>query len=204
MKESFQNKKEIDESKETLTGKGVVVLASGYGSNFESLLTNPEVKKEVLALFSNNKDSRALEVAEKFDIKHTHVKYTKRDEQADFETSVGDEVEKLNPKLIVLAGFMRILSPLFVKRFKGKIIKIHPSLLPKYPGMNSIERALENKDSKTGVTIHFVDEGVDTGKIIDQVEVDIDPRDTLDTLTTKVQKAEHKLLNKVVSNLIKE
>jgi phosphoribosylglycinamide formyltransferase-1 len=111
--------------------------------------------------------------------------------------------EERKIELIVLAGFMKLLSPAYVKRWKGKIINIHPSLLPAFKGAHAIKQAFEYGVKYTGVTVHYVDEGMDTGSIIAQQTVKVAKRDTIETLEKKIHKVEHKLYPKVIKELLK-
>jgi len=179
----------------------IVVLASGSGSNLQSIIDNiekGELHCEIKAVISDKRKAFALERARKHGIKDIHVKKKDFASREEFDAKLVDIINELNVDLVVLAGFMRILSPVFVSAFPNKILNIHPALLPKYPGIHSIERAFEAKDKVTGITVHFIDEGVDTGPIVKQVEVPIMPDDTLESLEERVHKAEHIIYSEVL------
>ena len=142
----------------------------------------------------NKKHCGAVERAERLRIPHVRLKTKQDDERI--------ELFKLwRVDYIILAGYMRILSPKFINAFPNKIINIHPSLLPKYKGLNAIGQAFESGDLNTGCTVHYVTEELDSGTIIEQSIVPICPDDTVDTLTHRVQQAEHRLLPLVINSL---
>ena len=142
----------------------------------------------------NKKNCGAVERAERLGIPHVRLKTKQDDERIEL-------FKVWRVDYIILAGYMRILSPKFINAFPNKIINIHPSLLPKYKGLNAIGQALESGDLNTGCTVHYVTEELDSGTIIEQSIVPICPDDTLDTLTHRVQQAEHRLLPLVINSL---
>jgi phosphoribosylglycinamide formyltransferase 1 len=168
------------------------VFISGTGSNLKSLIKFSKLKKSpiiIKIIVSNNPKSKGLRYAKinkikkkVFDFKNTLS-----------EIKVIKELKKDNINLICLAGFMKILSKSFIKNFKGKILNIHPSLLPKYKGLNTHEKAIKNKDKYSGCTVHFVNSKLDSGKIINQKKVRISQFDTSKTLAKKILIQEHKL-----------
>jgi len=169
------------------------VMCSGNGTNFENIVNNC-TEHEVVLMVHNKKKCGAVERAERLGIPHVRLK-TKQDEER-------IELFKVwRVDYIILAGYMRILSPKFINAFPNKIINIHPSLLPKYKGLNAIGQAFESGDRNTGCTVHYVTEELDSGTIIEQSIVPICPDDTVDTLTHRVQQAEHRLLPLVINAL---
>ena len=169
------------------------VMCSGNGTNFENIVKScPEI--DVVLIVYNKKDCGAVKKANKLGIPSCCIK--SKDEHFIIKYFKALEVD-----YIVLAGWMRILSSKFIKAFPDKIINIHPSLLPKYKGLDSIQRALNNKDEVTGCTVHMVTEELDSGKILMKEEVIIHPYDTLKTLTMAVHQAEHRILPEVLRNL---
>ncbi|MEY4994766.1 MAG: hypothetical protein RLZ65_615 [Actinomycetota bacterium] len=153
----------------------VVVLISGSGSNLRALLEacdNPMFPAKVLAVGSDC-PAAGLAHAEEFDVP-TFVVENKYFESRDaWSLRIAEHIDLLQPDLIVLAGFMKILPPVFVNRYRGKLVNLHPSLLPEFPGAHAVRDALQSGATKTGSTIHLVDEGVDTGRILMQQEVEI-------------------------------
>lgn len=117
------------------------------------------------------------------------------------DAAITAHLREVGVDLVVLAGYMQILSPEFIAAFFGRIINVHPSLLPKYPGLRAIEQALEAGDSQTGVSVHYVDEGVDTGPVIAQEPIGIAPGESLESLTARVHEVEHRLLPEVVAQI---
>ena len=188
----------------------VAVLASGRGSNFQSILDASERGElpncKIKLLIVNKKEAYAVERAKKHNIPYYIVESkNKKREEFDFEMI---EILKSNQiEIVVLAGFMRILSKQFISEYKDKIINIHPSLLPKFPGAHAHRDAIEAKVKISGCTVHFVDEGVDTGPIIMQESVSVDKNDDEHTLSEKILPIEHKIYPKVIdlvtSNKIK-
>ena len=169
------------------------VMCSGNGTNFENIVRScPEI--DVVLMVYNKKDCGAVRRANSLGIPSCYIK--SKDEDLIIRYFKG-----LNVDYIVLAGWMRILSSKFIRAFPDKIINIHPSLLPKYKGLDPIQRALDNGDKVTGCTVHMVTEELDSGRILMQEEVDILPYDTIESVTKAVHQAEHKIFPKVLRNL---
>lgn len=172
----------------------IVVLISGRGSNMKNLIESyydDESPAEVIKVISNNPDAEGLTVINQYHIPAVVIDHTKFDMRDDFEEALHKEIMKDEPDYICLAGFMRILSPLFIRKWPKRIINIHPSLLPAYPGLYTHKKVLEAGEIVTGCTVHFVDEGVDTGEIIVQKQVPILPKDTEESLADRVLTNEH-------------
>jgi phosphoribosylglycinamide formyltransferase-1 len=179
----------------------ILVLASGSGTNLQALIDASRERDfpgEIVAVGCNRPQAFALERAAQANIKTFVIDHTKYDSREAFDGAMIAEIHRHNPDLLVLAGFMRILSPGFVHTFRGKILNIHPSLLPKYPGLHTHKRALEAGDKVHGVSVHFITEELDGGPVIAQAEVTITTNDTPETLAQKVQKKEHILYPIVV------
>ena len=175
----------------------VGVLASGRGSNLQALIDagqNTNFPAEVVLVLSDKKTAYALERAAIGGIRHKYVS----PKEKNFFLKVGEEIESSGIELICCAGFMRILPPDFVSRFTGKIINIHPSLLPSFPGLHAQKKALDAGVRVTGCTVHFVDEGVDTGPIILQAAVPVLPQDDEKTLSERILVFEHRIYPLVV------
>ena len=170
-------------------------MCSGNGTNFENIVRTCR-EHEVVLMVHNKKECGAKKRAIKLGIPHVHIK------SAD-ENEIIKLFQAWRVDLIVLAGWMRIVSPKLIDAFPNKIINIHPSLLPKHKGLNAVQQALDAGDVVSGCTVHYVTEELDSGKIIEQSLVSIFSDDTVDTLTQRVQQAEHRLLPMVIDNLIK-
>ena len=169
------------------------VMCSGNGTNFENIVKScPEI--EVVLMVYNKRDCGAVKRANSLGIPSCYIK--SKDEHFIIRYFKALEVD-----YIVLAGWMRILSSKFIQAFPDKIINIHPSLLPKYKGLDVIRRAMDNGDDITGCTVHMVTEDLDSGKILMQEQVPIHPHDTLKSLTMAVHQAEHRIFPKVLRNL---
>ena len=168
------------------------VFISGTGSNLKSLIQFSKLKKSPIVIemiISNNAKSKGLQYANIYKIKKRIFDF----KNSLCEIKIIDELKQNDINLICLAGFMKILSKSFIKNFKGKILNIHPSLLPKYKGLNTHEKAIKNKDKYSGCTVHFVNSRLDSGKIINQKKVKINKFDTPKKLAKKILIQEHKL-----------
>ena len=178
-----------------LTGSNkinIAVFISGTGSNLKSLIKFSKLKKSpiiIKMIISNNYKAKGLQYANIYNIKKKVFDF----KNTLSEKKVINELKKNDVHLICLAGFMKILSKTFIKNFKGKILNIHPSLLPKYKGLNTHERAIRNKDKYSGCTVHFVNSRLDSGEIINQKKVRINKLDTPKTLAKRILIQEHKL-----------
>ena len=175
------------------------VFISGTGSNSKSLIKFSKTKKSPILLnliVSNNSKANGLKYSNKFKIKKKIFNFKNNDNY------ILDFLKKNNITFICLAGFMKILSNNFIKKFNGKIVNIHPSLLPKYKGLNTHERAIKNKDKFSGCTVHYVTKKLDSGKIIMQEKVKISPRDNAISLSKKILKIEHKLYPAAILKII--
>ena len=178
------------------------VFISGTGSNLKSLIKFSNLKKSPISIkiiISNNPKSKGLAFGKIYKIRKKIFNFSN---QAKTEKEILKLLKKKKINLICLAGFMRILSKNFIQNFKGQILNIHPSLLPKYKGLNTHERAIKNKDRYSGCTVHFVSAKLDSGKIIIQKKVKINKKDTPRTLANKVLAEEHKLYPEAILKII--
>ncbi|MGC8732268.1 MAG: phosphoribosylglycinamide formyltransferase [Halothiobacillaceae bacterium] len=183
----------------------IVVLISGFGSNLQALI-DAERRNElggshIVAVFSNRADAFGLERARKAGLPTEVVSHKDFPAREAFDAALMERIDAYRPDLVVLAGFMRILTPAFVHHYAGRLINIHPSLLPKYPGMNTHARAIAAGDAEHGATVHLVTEGVDEGPIILQGRVPVMPDDTPETLQQRVHAIEHKIYPEAVRML---
>ncbi len=178
----------------------VAVLISGNGSNLQALIdASSNSNYRIVGVISNKPDAFGLQRAQHADIATHVIDHRLYPDRISFDRDLINKLDELQPRLIVLAGFMRILSSEFVRHFKGHIINIHPSLLPKYPGTNTHQRVLEAGDKEHGVSIHFVTEHLDGGPVIAQSAITIEPDDSADTLQQRVHVEEHRIYPQVVS-----
>ena len=174
------------------------VFISGTGSNLKSLIKFSKIKKSPISIefiVSNNSKAKGLNYAKIYKIKKRVLNFKNKNSSENKLLSI---LKTNNIEMICLAGFMKILSKNFIKRFKGKILNIHPSLLPKYKGLNTHERALYNKEKYSGCTVHFVNSKLDSGKIILQKKVKISKNDTKASLAKKILAQEHKIYPKAI------
>ena len=182
--------------------KNTAVLISGRGSNLRSLIKYSKTKKSLIRIVlvvSDNFSAKGLNYAHKSNINNIVIKYSNR---KSFEDRLFKLLRRNNIDLICLAGFMKILSGSFIKKFYKPILNIHPSLLPKYKGLNTHNRAIKNKDKYTGATVHIVNEKLDSGKIILQKKVKILKSESRKSLEKKVLKIEHKIYPRAIIKLL--
>ena len=176
-----------------------VILISGNGSNLQSLIDNAKkIDFEICSVISNKEDAFGLKRAERANISTNFVDPNRFESREDFDKQLIAIIDELDIGLIILAGYMRILSSDFIHHFAGKILNIHPSLLPKFPGLNTHRKAIDAKEKYHGATVHFVTEELDGGPIISQEIVEIDPIDTEYSLAQKVLEKEHILYPRVI------
>ena len=182
--------------------KKIAVFISGKGSNLKSLIKYSKTKNskiKIILVISNNSYAKGLSFAKKFKIKNIFIKYSNK---KNFENLALSLVKKDKVDLICLAGFMKILSSNFIKNFSNPILNIHPSLLPKYKGLNTHKRAIKNKEKYSGATVHIVTEKLDSGKIILQKKVKIIKKDNEKTLRKKILRIEHEIYPKAVRKIL--
>jgi len=188
----------------------VVILGSGRGSNAEAILRAQEEGRlgpsHVLGIFSDQPHARILKLGPQYDVPSVYLdpgpfktKFTPEAEE-----HWVDAIESVSPDLVVLAGFMRVLKKPMLEAFSGRIINLHPSLLPAFPGLNSIKQAYDAGVSETGCTVHWVNAEVDGGEILSQAKTPIYPEDTLEQVETRVHQAEHALLPAVIRQLAEQ
>ncbi len=190
--------KKLSGNKKTKTA----VFISGAGSNLKNLIKFSKFKKSPITIdlvISNNKNAKGLKYASKNKIKKKNFSFRN--------TNIGEKKSleillKKKIRLICLAGFMKVLSKNFIKKFRGKIINIHPSLLPKFKGLNTHKRALKNKENFSGCTVHYVNSNLDSGKIILQKRIKIKKNDTAYSLQKRILKEEHKIYPKAISKIL--
>jgi phosphoribosylglycinamide formyltransferase-1 len=173
----------------------VGVLASGFGSNLSALLDRGA---EVVAVASDKPDALALQRARERDVPTGVFELAAYPDRADRDAAIADWLAEHDVELVVLAGYMKLLSPGFLQRFPERVINVHPSLLPAFPGLHPVEEALEHGVKVFGVTVHYVDEGVDTGRIIAQRAVELPDAQTPDDVMAAIRPLEHQLLGDVV------
>jgi len=174
----------------------IVILISGRGSNMQAILDQAargELTVDIRAVISNRPDAPGLDSARATGIHTAVVDHREHSSRAEYDQALQSAIDQYQPALVVLAGFMRILTPAFVRHYQGRLINIHPSLLPVLRGLNTHQRALEAGVSEHGASVHFVTEELDGGPVIVQARVPVQPGDTADTLATRVLRVEHQL-----------
>tara|TARA_X000000368_G_scaffold415320_1_gene406854 strand:+ start:1794 stop:2441 length:648 start_codon:yes stop_codon:yes gene_type:complete len=180
----------------------LAILLSGNGTNFQAIvdsIDNGQLKAVIKVVISNNKEALGLKRARNHNIKNLCIDHKDFADRESYDQKLMEIIEQENVDFIVLAGFMRILGSDFIENFPNKIINIHPSLLPKYPGLNTHKKVLENKDKEHGVTVHLVDEGLDSGPIIGFIKILVEEDEKENDLENKIHKIEHFIYPKILS-----
>lgn len=180
----------------------IVVLISGGGTNLQAIIDaskHDNYSGDIVAVVSNKADVYGLTRAQDADIPTSVLSHKDFDSREDYDSALITEINHYQPDLIVLAGFMRILTPKFVQKFQGSLINIHPSLLPKYQGLHTHQRAIDAGDKEHGVSVHYVTEELDGGPVILQAKVPVFPEDTADDLAQRVHQQEHRIYPMVVN-----
>ena len=188
--------------KSTGIKKRTAIFISGNGSNMKNLIKFSKIKSSPIMVdlvISSNKKSNAIQYLKKNKINFKVFNFKQKNKD---ERKISNILKKRNTQLICLAGFMKILSGSFIKKFNGKILNIHPSLLPKYKGLNTHERAIINREKFSGCTVHFVNSKLDSGKIIIQKKVRINKKDDPKSLSKKILKQEHLLYPKALKKIL--
>ena len=172
--------------------KRIVILISGRGSNLQSIL-EAELDAQIAAVISNNPAARGIDIARSFGVDTAVIDHRAFPDHAKFDAALADKADSYRPDLLVLAGFMRILTEGFIKRFRNRIMNIHPSLLPAFPGVDTHRRALQEGVRIHGCTVHFVTPDLDHGPIVVQAAVPVLPGDDEDRLAARVLEQEHRI-----------
>lgn len=174
----------------------LVVLISGSGSNLQAIIDaikNGYLHAEIKAVISNSATAKGLERAAKENIASYVINHKDYPSRESFDQAMMQVIDPLEPELIILAGFMRILSTGFIKRYQHRLINIHPSLLPKYKGLNTHQLAIDNHDTVHGASVHYVSDELDSGPVVVQAQVPVNAGDTAETLAARVLIEEHKI-----------
>jgi len=179
----------------------LAILISGTGSNMKSIVKH--FPKEVKIILTNNPNSKGIQWAIDNNYNSSIINHKNYENRLDFDKAVHEKLKQNNIDLVILAGFMRILTPEFVSRWKRKILNIHPSYLPNFKGHNAIEMALESGIKQTGVTVHIVTPELDSGPIIKQERVDIVENDDILSLSDRIHKVEHRLYPEAIKSYMK-
>lgn len=181
----------------------LVILSSGYGSNLQAIIDKLHERHGIqIKAIVSDKPSRSIQRALNHNIACLFLPKDNFQDRNLYDKSLANLIAPFEPDLVVLSGFMRILSTLFISKYQKKIINIHPSLLPKYKGLHTHQRVIDSKDNKHGTTIHYVDESLDGGKIIAQKEIEVMPLDTADTLEKKIKMIEHEFYPQIIKKIV--
>lgn len=179
----------------------LVVLISGGGSNLQAIIdaiNNNELDAEIKAVISNQVDAFGLERAQKANIKTHVIDHRQFSGRESFDQAMMQIIDPLKPDLVILAGFMRILSDVFIDHYQHHLINIHPSLLPKYKGLNTHQQAIDNHDLVHGASVHYVSHELDSGPVVIQAEIPVLDTDDAESLARRVLKEEHKIFPMVI------
>ena len=179
----------------------LVVLISGNGSNLQAIIddiANNNLPAQVVAVISNKADAYGLERAKQAGIEQSVLSHQNYDSREQYDIALKNLIDSFKPDLIILAGFMRILSNEFVNHYLQKMMNIHPSLLPKYKGLNTHQRVIDAGDKEHGCSVHFVTPELDDGPVILQATVEVKENDTAETLATRVHEQEHQIYPKAI------
>ncbi len=182
-----------------------VVLISGSGSNLQAIIDavkNGEIKAEISAVISNRADAGGLKRAQNAGIDTFVIDHNNFKDRESFDHALMHCIDKQQPDLIILAGFMRILSDAFIQHYQNRLLNIHPSLLPHYKGLNTHQRVLDAGDKKHGATVHMVSAELDSGSMVIQAEVPVLPEDSRETLAQRVLTEEHKIYPLAISLIL--
>ena len=186
--------------------KKIVVLISGGGSNLEAIAKACQIGNipaTIELVISNQSNVKGLERPKKFHLLSKVIAHQKFNSREEFDEALLEQILPIEPDLVVLAGFMRILSKGFTEALSGKLINIHPSLLPDYPGLNTHQQAIENGDLMHGISVHYVNNELDGGPIITQGALKIDPSQSEAKLINRIHKIEHAVYPKVIADVVK-
>ena len=186
--------------------KKIVVLISGSGSNLEAIAKacqTGNIPATIELVISNQPNVKGLERAKKFHLMSKVIEHQQYNSREEFDQALLEQILPIEPDLVILAGFMRILSSSFTETLSGKLVNIHPSLLPDYPGLNTHKQAIENGDLMHGISVHYVNSELDGGPIITQGALKIDPSQSEAKLINRIHKIEHALYPKVIADIAK-
>ena len=187
--------------------KRIAVLISGSGSNLEAIINacnSKSINGKIVSVISNNPDAYGLKRSEKYNLRTKVIKHGDYLNRDNFDAAIDEYLTKLNIDLIVLAGFMRVLGEKITEKYNGKIINLHPSLLPLYPGLNTHKNVIINKDKIHGISIHYVSAELDAGPLIAQGIIKVKGDQNLDELIERIHKIEHMLLPEIIGLICNE
>ncbi|QKY71469.1 phosphoribosylglycinamide formyltransferase [Lentibacillus sp. CBA3610] len=185
-----------------MTKARAAVFASGAGSNFQAIMEADDLLCDVVLLICDKPGAAVIEKTEKFGVQAFIFNAKEYGSKTDYERVLLEKLREAGVTWLFLAGYMRIVGPTLLSEFPERIINIHPSLLPEFPGLDAIGQAYESAVDQTGVTVHYIDDGIDTGPIIAQEEVPVYPNDTKEQLTERIQQVEHKLYPRVIRQIM--
>lgn len=183
------------------------VLVSGSGTNLQAIIEAIEagkIKGKICIVISANPDAYALKRANKHNIETQYINYKEFNDREEYDKIIVSALKERDCDLVVLAGYLKILTPYFINAYKNKIMNIHPALLPSFPGLHVQKKAIDHGVKVSGCTVHFVDEGLDSGPIIIQRAVEVKKDDTEETLTKRILKEEHQIYPRAIQLFAQE
>jgi len=178
------------------------VFASGTGSNFDAMMLDEKIASSIVLLVCDKPGAAVIKKAQDYGVETLVAEPKKYASKQEYEKVIAEKLQDLEVEWIFLAGYMRLIGETLLSQYEGRIVNIHPSLLPDFPGKDAIGQAFRSGVSETGVTIHYVDEGMDTGPIIAQEEIERLPEETEEQLKTRIQAVEHRLYPNVINQLM--
>lgn len=178
------------------------VFASGTGSNFQAMMEQGDLACDIVLLVCDQPEASVIEKARNYNVPAVVFQAKAYTDKRAYEVMLAEKLEKAAVEWIFLAGYMRLIGETLRRQFEKRIVNIHPSLLPDFPGKDAIGQAYRAGVNRTGVTVHYVDEGMDTGPVIAQAEVEVLPGDTEETLKKRIQQVEHRLYPQVINQLV--
>ncbi|MFD1416665.1 phosphoribosylglycinamide formyltransferase [Oceanobacillus jeddahense] len=178
------------------------VFASGTGSNFDAMMLDEKIASSIVLLVCDKPGAAVIKKAQAIGVETLVLEPKKYASKQEYEKVIAEKLQALEVEWIFLAGYMRLIGETLLSQYEGRIVNIHPSLLPDFPGKDAIGQAYRAGVSKTGVTIHYVDEGMDTGPIIAQEEIERLPEETEEQLKTRIQAVEHRLYPNIINQLM--
>ena len=178
------------------------VFASGTGSNFDAMMQDKKIASSIVLLVCDKPGAAVIKKAQGYGVETLVLEPKRYASKQEYEKVIAEKLQDLEVEWIFLAGYMRLIGETLLSQYEGRIVNIHPSLLPDFPGKDAIGQAYRAGVSKTGVTIHYVDEGMDTGPIIAQEEIETLPEETEEQLKTRIQAVEHRLYPNVINQLM--
>ncbi|WP_068676901.1 phosphoribosylglycinamide formyltransferase [Oceanobacillus sp. Castelsardo] len=186
-----------------MSKRNAAIFASGTGSNFEAIMEAGDLSCDIVLLICDKPKATVIQKAEKYQVPTFVFNPKDYGSKEEYEKVLVEKLKEANISWIFLAGYMRIVGSVLLQAYEGRIVNIHPSLLPDFPGKDAIDQAYHAGVKTTGVTVHYIDSGIDTGPIIAQEKVEVEENETLESLEEKIHHVEHQLYPRVIREIVK-